>query len=257
MRLPTFPVPSFAGFATNDDEMRLMSRRLRRIRNRNPSMVGHGNAGLASNFIDLAHTKVRSPGGVLALVLPASFLQGEAWAAARRLLEEHYRDVVLVSIATFGTTDRAFSADTGMAEVLVIATRRGDTDQTGRAAAQFVNLLRRPQSILEASTVARSIQRIPADRPAVSIPISREERAGCSIWSVLNDMGCGGPARSWCSSGGERLGGRGIAATAVPGTLSSFLSPDLVRLVVEDLSIGTSTASLVRATPEVRLTLQT
>ena len=45
-------------------------------------MAGHGNAGLASNFIDIAHAKVR-PGGVLALVLPASFLQGAAWDAAR------------------------------------------------------------------------------------------------------------------------------------------------------------------------------
>ena len=87
------PVPSFAGFATSDDEMRHMSRRLKSIRK--SFMVGHGNAGLASNFIDLAHAKVRSPGGVLALVLPALFLQGKAWAAARRLLDEHYKDVIV------------------------------------------------------------------------------------------------------------------------------------------------------------------
>ena len=182
-------VPSFAGFATSDEEMKLMSRRLKKIRR--PPMVGHGNAGLASNFIDLAHAKVRSPGGVLALVLPASFLQGEAWAAARRLLDEHYRDVIAVSIAATGTTDRAFSADTGMAEVLVIATRNGDTEQTGESAL-FVNLLRRPQSILEATTVARAIQRIPADRAVGSIEISSGESAGCSIRSVLDDTGCAG-----------------------------------------------------------------
>ena len=56
------PVPSFAGFATSKEEMKLMSRRLKKIHR--PSMVGHGNAGLASNFIDRAHAKVRSPGGV-------------------------------------------------------------------------------------------------------------------------------------------------------------------------------------------------
>ena len=130
------PVPSFAGFTTSDDEMKHMSRRLKKIRK--PDMVGHGNAGLASNFIDLAHTKVKSPGGVLALVIPASFLQGESWAAARLLLDEHYKDVIIVSIATVGSTDRAFSADTGIADVLVIATRRSDADRT-REPALFVN----------------------------------------------------------------------------------------------------------------------
>ena len=52
------PAPAFAGFATSKEEMKLMSRRLRKIRK--PSMVGHGNAGLSSNFIDLAHAKVKS-----------------------------------------------------------------------------------------------------------------------------------------------------------------------------------------------------
>ena len=183
------PVPSFAGFETEDDEQEHMSRRLRQIRN--PSMVGHGNAGLASNFIDLAHAKVKDPGGVVALVLPASFLQGAAWSAARRLLDEHYRDVVIVTIATTGVTDRAFSADTGMAEVLVIATRKGSTEQTARPAL-FVNLLRRPQTILEATTVARAVQRISGDVPVSSIAIGSGERVGCSIRGTLSDTGCAG-----------------------------------------------------------------
>ena len=181
------PVPSFAGFATSNDEMRHMSRRLSQIRQ--PSMVGNGNAGLASNFIDLAHVKVKNSGGILALVLPASFLQGEVWAAARRLLDEHYRDVVIVTIATAGTTERAFSADTGMAEVLVVATRRSNTEQTGERAL-FVNLLRRPQTILEAITVARAVQRISGDVPVSSIAIGSEEKVGCSIRSTLSDTGC-------------------------------------------------------------------
>jgi len=67
------PVPSFAGFANSEDEQRAMSDRLKKIRK--PKMAGHGNAGLASNFIDIAHAKVR-PGGVVALVLPASFRKG-------------------------------------------------------------------------------------------------------------------------------------------------------------------------------------
>ena len=190
------PVPSFAGFATSDDEMKHMSDRLKKIRTNRvrmlgmQSMVGHGNAGLASYFVDLAHAKVKRS-GVLAMVLPASFLQGEAWSAARRLLEESYKDVVVVSIAASGTTDSAFSADTGMAEVLVIGTRRSRNEQTN-GTTLYVNLLHRPQTILEAVTVARTVQRVPADSPTGSIAIGSGERVGCSIRSTLADTGCAG-----------------------------------------------------------------
>ena len=183
------PAPAFAGFATTDDEMRHMSHRLGRIR-RKPK-VGRGNAGLASYFVDLAHAKVKSAGGVLALVLPASFLQGESWAAARRLLGEHYKDVVIVSIAATGTTDTAFSADTGMAEVLVVATRKSDDEETD-GSTLFVNLQRRPQTILEAATIARSIQRIPASLSVGMISVGNEQSGGRSIRATLSDTGCAG-----------------------------------------------------------------
>ena len=69
------PVPSFAGFDTTKDEQLAMSRKLRA----QPKLFGHGNAGLASDFMDLAHDKLEA-GGVLALVLPFSFVSGQAWA---------------------------------------------------------------------------------------------------------------------------------------------------------------------------------
>ena len=213
-------VPSFAGFATSDEEMRLMSRRLKKIRRQ--SMVGHGNAGLASNFIDLAHAKVRSSGGVLALVLPASFLQGGAWAAARRLLGERYKDVVVVSIAATGTTDRAFSADTGMAEVLVIATRKSDTEQT-RESALFVNLLRRPQSILEAAKIARVIQRIPTDH---RINRNQQQRESWlqHPWHVVGYWLCWS-ARSKRGKSGGRSGAGETMAAAAAGPHPAFRCP--------------------------------
>ncbi len=148
------PVPSFAGFSTSDEEQKAMSSRLRLMRGRLSRPAGHGNAGLASNFIDLAHAKLK-PGGVLALVLPATFAQGESWDGARNLLAECYRDVTVVTIATDGPTDRAFSADTGMAEVLVVATRRGEEDGGGESTFQFVNLHRRPAHHVEAAELAR------------------------------------------------------------------------------------------------------
>ena len=182
------PVPSFAGFATSGDEQKAMSRKLARIRK--PGMAGHGNAGLASNFMDIADAKVKSPGGVLALVLPASFLQGDSWAGARRMLEERYSDIFIVSIAATGTTDRAFSADTGMAEVLIVATRN-DGKRLEQAAA-FFNLARRPETILEAVTLAKTAQRLPSDIFSTPLPMGRSGSAGNRIRSALSDAGCAG-----------------------------------------------------------------
>ena len=78
------PVPSFAGFDTSGAAQKAMSRRLQVLRR--PEQAGHGNAGLGSNFLDLAHVLLR-PGGVLALVLPLTVVQGAAWEPARQLLK--------------------------------------------------------------------------------------------------------------------------------------------------------------------------
>ena len=171
------PVPSFAGFETSVAEQRAMSRELKRLGKQLPHrQVGHGNAGLATNFIDLAHLKTK-PGGVLALVIPAAFASGAAWSGVRRLLAEEYSDIVVVSIAAVGSTDRAFSADTGMAEVLVVATRRNDSARTQpltsagsavtgsdrgvESASQghvlWVNLRSRPAGIVAGVEIARAI----------------------------------------------------------------------------------------------------
>ena len=65
------PIPSFAGFGTPLIEQKAMSRLLGKYK---PDF-GHGNAGLASNFMDLGHRKLKD-GGVLALVLPFSLALG-------------------------------------------------------------------------------------------------------------------------------------------------------------------------------------
>ncbi len=148
------PVPSFAGLATDADTQKAMSKLLKKI-NR-PGMAGNGHAGLASNFIDIAHAKLRR-GGVLALVLPAVFTQGQSWENARALLKKHYRDILVVSITAAGATARAFSADTGMAEVLVVATRKDD-DGTESKPGTFANIYTRSKTILEAMMLAGAVQ---------------------------------------------------------------------------------------------------
>ena len=150
------PIPSFAGFGTSKDEQRAMARRLKKT----ISEFGHGNAGLSSNFMDLGHRKLRD-GGVLALVLPASLARGQAWKKARKALLDSYSDIHILSIATTGTTARAFSADTGMAEYLVVATKRSG------GGTRFTNLSHRPASLLESALTAREAGLGESNAPAI------------------------------------------------------------------------------------------
>ena len=182
------PVPSFAGLGTSKDEQQAMAKRLAEIRRRLANPVGHGNAGLASNFIDLAHVKIR-PGGVLALVLPAAFVSGSSWANSRRLLESKYKDLVVLTIASHGQTDRAFSADTGMAEALVVANKcRGG--QQGCGETLFVNLYHRPSSLAEAFEVARAVSHLsPQDRQG-RLRVGDRQTIGTYIRAPLTQGGC-------------------------------------------------------------------
>ncbi len=142
------PVPSFAGFDKSEDEQRHMSAALKKTK----GVASHGNAGLATNFLDLAHVKLKD-GGVLALVLPQPFAGGKAWGKSRELLKGEYQDVVCVAIAASGQHDRAFSADTGMAECLVIGTKRPNR---GNGVIRSWTLDSRPDSLLTAATNVKS-----------------------------------------------------------------------------------------------------
>ena len=153
------PVPSFAGFQTTKDEQRAMSRRLKTIRKALVKPAGHGNAGLASNFFDLVHVKVK-PGGTVALVLPIVVIQGGSWKLARDLLLSQYRDITVITIAASGNTDRAFSADAVIAEALIFATKC-PPDSPDSELALFVNLRRRPSTLLEAAEVAKLVEQLP------------------------------------------------------------------------------------------------
>ena len=165
------PVPSFAGFGTSHDEQQAMGRKLKKA----GGDFSSGNAGLASNFMELGHSKLRN-GGVLALVIPFSFVRGRSWKGAREALRAHYSDVHVTSIATTGSTARAFSADTGMAECLVVATKHGG----GKSGALYSNLAARPSSLLEAAVQARD-----ANNHAVRGDILDAGAAGVRSTSVI------------------------------------------------------------------------
>ena len=183
------PISSFAGFNTGADEQRAMSTVLATIRADLDHPAGHGYAGLASNFIDLADQKVK-PGGVLALVLPLTIVAGESWSAARRLLARHYRDLTVLTIAAVGQSETSFSADTGMGEALIVGVKRAKPASAGEADAEalYINFRSRPQSIAEASQIAQAIRHLPSSRSGLMFVGDRE--TGCFVRATLASGGC-------------------------------------------------------------------
>ena len=151
------PNPAFAGFETSPEAQEKMADKLKKGRDK--QMAGHGNAGLASNFVDIAQSKIKE-GGMLALVIPYSFVSGASWGNARKMLERYYQDIMVVSISNSKITENAFSADTAIAEVLLIAQRTLEPNETPPKVT-YVNLAQRLGSILEAGIATQVISKIP------------------------------------------------------------------------------------------------
>ncbi len=145
------PNPAFAAFGADPQEQKAMSDMAKSL---GKGTCANGNAGVASHFVALADRMVRSDGAV-ALVLPLTVLQGDSWQKARDLWLEEYGEITVVTIAGARPLDKSFSADTGMGETLVIARKGQSRGKPARGL--FVTLRRRPQSIMEASEIARSV----------------------------------------------------------------------------------------------------
>ena len=125
--------------------------------------IANGNAGLGSYFVDLADRMLKNSDGpslyppTMGFVLPLTVLTSPNWQKVRELWAAMYHDVTVVTIADAKTENCAFSADTNMAECIVIAAK-GRTENTGRGT--FVCLHHRPNSHLEAVEIAKWIQRL-------------------------------------------------------------------------------------------------
>ena len=133
---------------------------------RKDTRVSHGHAGLGSYFADLADRKLKK-GGVMGTILPISCLTGVSWQKLRNLWATKYHNVTIVTIAEDDKSDSAFSADTGMAECIVVATK-GVAENTGRG--RFVCLDYRPKSNLEASIIGEYLHTLQKPSQAEDIP---------------------------------------------------------------------------------------
>lgn len=150
------PNPMFAAFGVSSEVQREMSKASERL---TKGTSAHGNAGEASIFLALAHKMLKTD-GTLALVMPMTILSGASWEKSRQLLYEHYSDLIFVTVANADEGVMSFSADTGMAECLIVG--RKTKSETKRAI--FVSLNESPAYPIEGITVAEQIRQLIANQ---------------------------------------------------------------------------------------------
>ena len=123
--------------------------------NKKVTHVADGQAGLSSYFVELAHRMLKSK-GTMGFILPATVLASPTAQKLRDMWTTEYHNLVVITIAEAKGLDCAFSADTNMAECIIVATK-GKGNNTGRG--KFACLHQRPQSLLEAVEIANRVVR--------------------------------------------------------------------------------------------------
>ena len=126
--------------------------------------MGNGSAGLATYFGDITNMRLRGGGdtrGVFAHVLPLTAAHGETWQAWRAELETDFEDII--AIANTAKDEESMSADTGMNEILVVATKKAQRPRAWAPCRITTVALEHPPLTLEQGyAVAREIAAIPA-----------------------------------------------------------------------------------------------
>ena len=114
------------------------------------------NPGEGVDFVDLADRMLR-PNGTMAFVLPATAITGSSWQKVRKLWAAEYHDVLVITIAHENIEECSFSADTEMAECLIVA-KKGKRKNTGGG--KFACLKRCPNGELEALEIANGLHKL-------------------------------------------------------------------------------------------------
>ncbi|MGE0082891.1 MAG: N-6 DNA methylase [Desulfococcaceae bacterium] len=137
------------GSLPDDERAKLQTELKKRVKDLQASIT----AGLGSVFLAIADRHLRADGR-LAFILPVALATGEAWGASRKLLADRYHvEVVMVS----HDSDRPnFSENTNLSEIMFIARKRGENEQSGDTV--YVNLWHNPRTIYEALDVAERIR---------------------------------------------------------------------------------------------------
>jgi len=160
------PKSTFQGSDRPGGDQRLMQAALK-LKN---TRVTDGKNGFVSAFVDLADKKLKT-GGTMGFILPLTVLRSPTTEKLRDMWSTEYHNVVVITMAQAKARGSVFSADTGMAECIIVATK-GVSKNTGRG--KFVCLNQRPQSALEAVEIANQINRSNSTRKLEDEPSGGE-----------------------------------------------------------------------------------
>jgi len=193
------PRPAYAGFNTLEEAQALMAKEVSKYKRQ----ASNGMAGPATDFIDLADSRIKHGGGVIALILPFTFTCGASWSKARNLLKTKYKNIHVIAIAHEKEEERSFSTSTGMAECLVIATKRTQreindtkahhTESTNTEALHNIavtTLKKRPGSVQESILMART-ETLPIVTCEVKDVIKEAGVVSSSVIEYGHDVGNG------------------------------------------------------------------
>lgn len=134
--------------------------RLRPLAARSGWKMSHGQAGLASDFGNMCNMRM-APQGVFAHVMPLTAAHSGSWKQWRAELEKDFENIV--AIANISSSElQSMSADTGMSEMLVVATKRSKRPKKWQPTEILcVNLDAAPATLAEGYAMAKEIAAIP------------------------------------------------------------------------------------------------
>ena len=116
-------------------------------------------AGMAPSFLLLAKKKVKR-GGRIGFVLPLTAAFAESWRVTRQAIVRDFTDIIAVAVSAGKARGRkALSADTGMEEMLLVATRRKNRHKSPPPSpVHCVTLYESPMHLGVAGEMARCIE---------------------------------------------------------------------------------------------------
>ena len=216
-------VKQYRGLGTTPVVQDLMSERQRKLF-RNTCFDGY--AGLASAYVAIADAMLKD-NGTMAFVLPFTSMCGARWRKFRNLLRDEYGSIIVISITQPDDSNRSFSADTGMAECLIIASKRND-----RKKCTFVSLYERPANSMIAAEIARVIRRlrvrdINSGLSGGSRCMLGEEEVGRAICVSSSDL------NGWSPAGVKDLLLAQVCHTLAKGQLRLPLIEELVDIPMD------------------------
>ena len=138
--------------------------RLRPLAAKSGWKMSHGQAGLASDFGNMCNMRM-APGGVFAHVLPLTAAHSGSWKQWRAELEKDFENIVAIANVSSAQL-QSMSADTGMSEMLVVATKRDKRPKKWQPTEIVcVNLKAAPATLAEGYAMANEIASIPKTSP--------------------------------------------------------------------------------------------